>query len=643
MALAPPAAAAGDPVSELAERYSPIVVIRDQPTSCEEGEPYLPAVVETVLGQPDVVLRGPQGEVVPAPTAADLAGRGDGWYLDLPGNPLAPECDYENWFNERSPQYAPTVYARIGTDPDHPGKLALQYWFWWVFNDWNDRHEGDWEMIQLLFDADSAEAALTTLPASAAFAQHEGSETAEWTDPKLLRVDDHVVVYPAQGSHAAYYTQAHWFGKSAAAGFGCDSTRAEGVEVRPEVVVLPDAPTGEFAWLDFTGRWGEKAPSFNNGPTGPNTKTQWTHPVSWQVEEGREGAVALPVVGGPAVDSFCDLTRAGSLLFIAALDSPVLVGVLVRRLRRAPRPADPGDALARTVGTPGRTGSGGPVRSSPPPSGSCSGGCDVLWPIVVVVGLANAGALALQRLVLHNRPSDDITDVNGLGRHAARPAGRAARRLRPRPARRDRAGRHEPSRRRHRARPPHLRLGGHRPRHPAPGGGGGAVGPAPGRHDPRVVAARPAGRPAAHRLLGGRDAGRGRSRGWASVAAFRRSARLTKGRRWRAVFLSTLLVWIGFSLPGALGGILLLLTGWPFWMSNVVAIVAGSVLLPFSAIGLTLQYYDFRQEEAARHRRRDRRRLEEPGSHVVDARAGRRSRARRTRCRGPRPAPGPGA
>jgi hypothetical protein len=36
-------------------------------------------------------------------------------------------------------------------------------------------------------------------------------------------------------------------------------------------------------------------------------------------------------------------------------------------------------------------------------------------------------------------------------------------------------------------------------------------------------------------------------------------------------------------------------------MSNVVAILAGSVLLPFSAIGLTLQYYDFRQEEARDH------------------------------------------
>jgi hypothetical protein len=95
--------------------------------------------------------------------------------------------------------------------------------------------------------------------------------------------------------------------------------------VRPEVVLLPQTPSGDFAWLDFTGRWGEKAPSFNNGPTGPNTKAQWANPVTWQLEEGREGAVSLPVVGGPAVDSFCDLTQTGSLLFIAALDDPILV------------------------------------------------------------------------------------------------------------------------------------------------------------------------------------------------------------------------------------------------------------------------------------------------------------------------------
>ena len=48
----------------------------------------------------------------------------------------------------------PTVYAHVATDPGHPGQLALQYWLFYVFNDWNNLHEGDWEMIQLVFDAD---------------------------------------------------------------------------------------------------------------------------------------------------------------------------------------------------------------------------------------------------------------------------------------------------------------------------------------------------------------------------------------------------------------------------------------------------------------------------------------------------------
>ena len=36
------------------------------------------------------------------------------------------------------------------------GKVALQYWFFYPFNDFNNTHEGDWEMIQLVFDAPDA-------------------------------------------------------------------------------------------------------------------------------------------------------------------------------------------------------------------------------------------------------------------------------------------------------------------------------------------------------------------------------------------------------------------------------------------------------------------------------------------------------
>ena len=188
-----------------------------------------------MLGKPDVALQGPDGEQIAAPTAADLAGRGEGWYLNLPGNPLDPGCTYEQWFREVSAGTQPTLYAHLATDPEHPGRIALQYWFYYVFNDWNDKHESDWEMVQVVLPAATAAEALTATPESVAFAQHEGSQVSPWEGGGLIRVGDRPVVYPGQGSHAAYYTQATWFGKSAAAGFGLrqhDGPRGRGAARR---------------------------------------------------------------------------------------------------------------------------------------------------------------------------------------------------------------------------------------------------------------------------------------------------------------------------------------------------------------------------------------------------------------------------
>ncbi len=170
----------------LAKKYVPYVVVRVQEEECGPGEPYRPVPVDSVLGDPSVVLRDPSGEVVKKGVEPqDLAGVGEGYYLDFPGDPLDAGCDFEEWFQAK--QTEPTVYARVTSDPDEPGTLVLQYWFWWVYNDWNDQHEGDWEMIQLLFDADSAKQALTTSPTTVAFAQHEGVEVAAWDDRKVLK------------------------------------------------------------------------------------------------------------------------------------------------------------------------------------------------------------------------------------------------------------------------------------------------------------------------------------------------------------------------------------------------------------------------------------------------------------------------
>ena len=117
------------------------------------------------------------------------------------------------------------VYAHVAGDPRPPGKLALQYWFFYPFNDFNNTHEGDWEMIQLVFDAADAAEALAEEPVEVGYSSHEGAERAAWDDEKLEIVDGtHPVVYPAAGSHANKFGAALYLGSSAEAGVGCDDT-----------------------------------------------------------------------------------------------------------------------------------------------------------------------------------------------------------------------------------------------------------------------------------------------------------------------------------------------------------------------------------------------------------------------------------
>jgi hypothetical protein len=331
LAAATSTSAAASPEEELARRYAPVIAVQQHPTSCGDGEPYAPAVVESVLGQTGVVLRDADGNVlVEQPTARDLFDAPADSHIDMPGNALDPGCSYEQWFQSTSGGSTPTVYARIATDSEAPGRLVVQYWVFWVFNDWNDRHEGDWEMLQVAFDAVDAEEALGEDPVEVAVAQHEGSERRDWD--RVQRDGDRPVVFPGTGSHATYYTADRWFGKSAASGFGCDDTRAPSTRLDPSVVMLPEqtnGPDDPFAWLQFEGRWGEEQPTFNNGPTGPVTKDQWAHPIVWMEEEGRTSSVSLPPAGTKVTDFFCTASSKGSLLFIRFLDQPWLVAATV--------------------------------------------------------------------------------------------------------------------------------------------------------------------------------------------------------------------------------------------------------------------------------------------------------------------------
>ena len=82
------------------------------------------------------------------------------------------------------------VYAHVDTTSN-----IIQYWFFYAFNGGDlNRHEGDWEMIQVVLSGEQ--------PTQVMFSQHYAGQTATWN--QVEKEGDHVKVYVARGSHANY-------------------------------------------------------------------------------------------------------------------------------------------------------------------------------------------------------------------------------------------------------------------------------------------------------------------------------------------------------------------------------------------------------------------------------------------------------
>src|SRR4029450_545473 len=160
----------------LAKRYAPVVRLVKQEKECGPGEPYEPMDVDALFGQPPAGLRGRSNAsdiVKIGPTAKDLSRGLYEYHLDFPGSALEPGCDYERWSRRITKGHQPTVYAHVVGEPDRPDRLPRPYWIFSAYNDWNNLHEGDWEMVQLLFDAKDARQALTVSPTAIGYSQHE--------------------------------------------------------------------------------------------------------------------------------------------------------------------------------------------------------------------------------------------------------------------------------------------------------------------------------------------------------------------------------------------------------------------------------------------------------------------------------------
>jgi hypothetical protein len=321
----------------LADEYAPITMVRveEDPPCDTNGEQYQPTSVDTVLGNPTVTLDravpGRKGTRVVrrAPTANDIAGLGSDYYLNLKGSPLGDTCVYARSFAalKRAGRAPVVTYAHIARERGYSG-FALQFFFFWYFNQFNDLHESDWEGMQLTFDADSPREALGAEPDQMILFQHAGGERADWDDEKVKKDGRHPVVHPAAGSHATFYSSAVYVENGEhGSGLGCDISAPPERELRPRPILLPDRATrtGPFAWLSYTGHWGAKEAAFNTGPTGPATKKEWKRPFSW-MDKQRRSSPRMPagsIVGPEITQAFCGVVADVSGLLNAKQRSSV--------------------------------------------------------------------------------------------------------------------------------------------------------------------------------------------------------------------------------------------------------------------------------------------------------------------------------
>lgn len=120
---------------------------------------------------------------------------------------------------------ADLIYRRIQDQGEHyryygrvvreNGWIVLQYWFFYLYNNWRTRfygandHQADWEMICIyLSESDAGE----VQPQWVAYASHDYSGDdlrRRWDDPELQKGGEHgehPIIYAGAGSHASYFT-----------------------------------------------------------------------------------------------------------------------------------------------------------------------------------------------------------------------------------------------------------------------------------------------------------------------------------------------------------------------------------------------------------------------------------------------------
>ena len=269
---------------ELAETYAPTLKFSSfshinlkQDDSKYPYTDYIPINVESVF---DVVkLRSKNDNTIISKNIKDQIGTKslrNSTYLDF-SSTIDAEIYKENANNiyalnmpakayKKNIAFTPTVYFKVHKDSRRYYPIAIQYWFFYFYNEWSFSHWGDWESVTLFLDKDAVfkEAVYST--------HYEANRYSE------LEFNDglHPNVYVSNGGHGSY---AH--GGSTNYSIYVDSHYGhEEILKYPysdyKLVDLGKLEADPNSWFWFSGGWGDNS----SAPQGPFFRTdvpsQWS-------------------------------------------------------------------------------------------------------------------------------------------------------------------------------------------------------------------------------------------------------------------------------------------------------------------------------------------------------------------------------
>lgn len=163
----------------------------------------------------------------------------------------------------KSLTHHPTVYYKVSKDLSRQNPIAIQYWFFYFYNDWTTNHPGDWESVTVFLD-------YLYQPAEVAFSTHYEANRFSWSNVEKIN-DTHPVVYISNGGHGSYkesgntvytlsfFTDNHLGEKEILDGWSGGYTLSN----------IASSEAAEDGWVWFDGRWGDGS----HAPRGPRLRT----------------------------------------------------------------------------------------------------------------------------------------------------------------------------------------------------------------------------------------------------------------------------------------------------------------------------------------------------------------------------------